>query len=86
MRHTLGQNAAFRRPAETTRPMTRIGYARCWTDKQDLETQRAALLELGVPEDRIYTEYGLTGINGERPGLAQAWRRPKMATGSSCRS
>ena len=52
--------------------MTRIGYARCSTDKQDLEAQRAALVDLGVAEDRIYTDHGLTGTNRERPGLAQA--------------
>ena len=51
---------------------TRIGYARCSTDKQDLEGQRAALLDLGVAKDRIYTDHGLTGTNRERPGLAQA--------------
>lgn len=51
---------------------TRIGYARCSTDKQDLAAQRAALLDLGVEEDRIYTDHGLTGTNRERPGLAQA--------------
>ncbi|CAM4314344.1 recombinase family protein [Palleronia rufa] len=52
--------------------MTRIGYARCSTDKQDLDAQRAALVDLGVAEDRIYTDHGLTGTNRERPGLAQA--------------
>ena len=52
--------------------MTRIGYARCSTDRQDLEAQRAALVDLGVAEDRIYTDHGLTGTNRERPGLAQA--------------
>ena len=51
---------------------TRIGYARCSTDKQDLAAQRAALITLGVAEDRIYTDHGLTGTNRERPGLAQA--------------
>ena len=51
---------------------TRIGYARCSTDKQDLAAQRTALLDLNVPEDRIYTDHGLTGTNRERPGLAQA--------------
>ena len=51
---------------------TRIGYARCSTDKQDLAAQRAALLDLNVEEDRIYTDHGLTGTNRERPGLAQA--------------
>jgi len=51
---------------------TRIGYARCSTDKQDLAAQRAALIALGVADDRIYTDHGLTGTNRERPGLAQA--------------
>lgn len=50
---------------------TRIGYARCSTDKQDLAAQKATLLHLGVAEDRIYTDHGLTGTNRERPGLAQ---------------
>ena len=49
-----------------------IGYARCSTDKQDLTAQRQALIELGVAEDRIYTDHGLTGRNRDRPGLAQA--------------
>lgn len=51
---------------------TLIGYARCSTDKQDLTAQRQALHELGVPEDRIYTDHGLTGTNRIRPGLDQA--------------
>jgi DNA invertase Pin-like site-specific DNA recombinase len=64
---------------------TLIGYARCSTDKQDLSAQRQALLELGVVEDRIYTDHGLTGTNRARPSLAapslpecaaEAFRRP----------
>lgn len=51
---------------------TRIGYARCSTDKQDLAAQRAALAGLGVAEDRIYTDHGLSGTHRDRPGLAQA--------------
>jgi DNA invertase Pin-like site-specific DNA recombinase len=51
---------------------TRIGYARCSTDKQDLAAQRAILEELGVASDRIYTDRGLTGTNRARPGLDQA--------------
>ena len=51
---------------------TRIGYARCSTDKQDLTAQRAALADLGVAADRIYTDHGLTGTNRARPGLDQA--------------
>ena len=50
----------------------KIGYARCSTRRQDLEAQRKALLELGVSEDRIYTDHGLTGTNRARPGLDQA--------------
>ena len=51
---------------------TLIGYARCSTDQQDLAAQQQALLDLGVPEDRIYTDHGLTGTYRERPGLDQA--------------
>ncbi len=50
----------------------RIGYARCSTDRQDLAAQRAALVDLGVAEDRIYIDHGLTGANRTRPGLDQA--------------
>ena len=52
--------------------VTKIGYARCSTDRQDLTAQREALLNLGVQEDRIYTDHGLTGTNRARPGLDQA--------------
>ncbi len=51
---------------------TLIGYARCSTDKQDLAAQRAALIDLGVAEDRIYLDRGLTGTTRARPGLDQA--------------
>ena len=51
---------------------TRIGYARCSTDKQDLAAQRAALEQLGVTPERIYTDHGLTGTSRARPGLDQA--------------
>ena len=61
-------------PYPYTPPMTAtlIGYARCSTDRQDLAAQRQALLELGVAEDRIYTDHGLTGTTRARPGLDQA--------------
>ncbi len=52
--------------------MIKIGYARCSTDKQDLAAQKAALENLGVPPERIYTDHGLTGTNRDRPGLNQA--------------
>ncbi|MFF3878906.1 recombinase family protein [Streptomyces sp. NPDC001978] len=48
------------------------GYARCSTDMQDLTAQQEILLALGVPEDRIYLDRGLTGTNRDRPGLDQA--------------
>jgi DNA invertase Pin-like site-specific DNA recombinase len=49
-----------------------IGYARCSTEKQDLTAQRLTLRELGVAEDRIYLDHGLTGRNRSRPGLNNA--------------
>ena len=63
-----------RGPIRTLPPMTAtlIGYARCSTDRQDPAAQRQALLELGVVEDRIYTDHGLTGTTRARPGLDQA--------------
>ena len=51
---------------------TLAGYARCSTDRQDLAAQRQALLELGVAEDRIYTDHSLTGTTRARLGLDQA--------------
>ena len=63
-----------RDPIRTLPPVTAtlIGYARCSTDRQDLAAQRQALMELGVAEDRIYTDHGLTGTTRARPGLDQA--------------
>ena len=51
---------------------TLIGYARCFTDQQDLAAQRAALAALGVAANRIYVDHGLTGTSRARPGLDQA--------------
>ena len=51
---------------------TLIGYARCSTDRQDPAAQRQERLALGVAEDRIYTDHGLTGTTRARPGLDQA--------------
>jgi DNA invertase Pin-like site-specific DNA recombinase len=53
-------------------PTTLIGYARCSTDEQDLTAQRILLHGLGVAEDRIYLDRGLSGTTRDRPGLAQA--------------
>jgi Resolvase, N terminal domain len=49
-----------------------IGYARCSTDQQDLTAQRDGLAALGVAVNRVYVDHGLTGTNGERPGLREA--------------
>jgi DNA invertase Pin-like site-specific DNA recombinase len=49
-----------------------IGYARCSTILQDLTAQREALAALGVPDERIYLDKGLTGTSRARPGLDQA--------------
>ena len=49
-----------------------IGYARCSTVLQDLTAQREILASLGVSEDRIYLDKGLTGTSRARPGLDQA--------------
>src|ERR1700730_12937141 len=51
---------------------TLTGYARCSLDEQDLTAQREILASLGVPEDRIYLDNGLTGTSRARPGLDQA--------------
>jgi len=49
-----------------------IGYARCSTVLQDLTAQRQALAALGVRDERIYLDKGLTGTSRARPGLDQA--------------
>ena len=57
---------------QIARPGLLIGYARCSTDTQDLTAQRDALAGLGVAEDRVYVDHGLTGTNRARPGLRVA--------------
>ncbi len=49
-----------------------VGYARVSTEQQDLTAQRDALRALGVGDDRIYVDHGLTGTNRDRPGLRLA--------------
>jgi DNA invertase Pin-like site-specific DNA recombinase len=49
-----------------------IGYARCSTDKQDLAAQRHTLSQLGVTDERVYLDHGMTGRNRRRPGLQQS--------------
>jgi len=50
----------------------KIGYARVSTHGQDLTAQRNALTGLGVADERIYVDHGLTGTNRARPGLREA--------------
>jgi hypothetical protein len=59
------------------------GYARCSTVLQDLTAQRQALAALGIPDDRIYLDQGLTGTSRARPGLDQALAAVRPATPSS---
>ena len=49
-----------------------VGYARVSTEQRDLTAQRDGLHTLGVGDDRIYVDHGLTGTNRERPGLREA--------------
>jgi len=65
-------NATAKQITSQAGPGARVGYARCSTDKQDLLAQRKALHALGVGEDVVYTDHGLTGRNRKRPGLDQA--------------
>jgi DNA invertase Pin-like site-specific DNA recombinase len=52
---------------------TRVGYARCSTDEQDVIIQTEQLLALGVPTDRIYIGSGFSGTTRRnRAGLDQA--------------
>lgn len=51
---------------------TKVGYARVPTAEQDLTGRREALLRLGVVEDRVHVDHGLTGAHRSRPGLRQA--------------
>jgi len=49
----------------------KFGYARCSTDKQDVESQRQALHALGVDAKRIHLDRAQTGRNTQRPELAK---------------
>jgi predicted site-specific integrase-resolvase len=58
---------------------TPVGYARVSTEHQDLTAQRNSLAALGVGDDRIYVDHGLTGTNRDRPGLRH-WLPATAAT------
>ena len=49
-----------------------VGYVRVSTEQQDLTAQHNGLRALGVGDDRIYLDHGLTGTNRDRPGLRLA--------------
>jgi DNA invertase Pin-like site-specific DNA recombinase len=49
-----------------------VGYSRVSTDTQDLTAQRNALSALGMTDDRICSDQGMTGMNRDRPGLREA--------------
>ena len=49
-----------------------VGYARVSTEQQDLTAQRNGLHAVGVGDDRICVDHGLTGTNRDRPGLRLA--------------
>ena len=55
-------------PSMTATP---IGYARSPPEGRIRLPSARRFLELGVAEDRIYTDHGLTGANRARPGLDQ---------------
>ncbi len=50
----------------------KIGYARCSTDKHDLEANRRILLGLGVSAELIYLDRAYSGARWDRPGLDMA--------------
>jgi Resolvase, N terminal domain len=67
----LGAGAVQGRPSGPPAGIL-IGYARCSTEKQDLSVQRQILRDVGVAEERVYLDYGLTDTNRSRPGLNSA--------------
>jgi DNA invertase Pin-like site-specific DNA recombinase len=49
-----------------------IGYARVSTTGQDLAAQRDGLHALGVAEENIHVDHGMSGTTRDRPGLREA--------------
>ena len=50
----------------------KIGYGRVSTDEQNVETQREALVALGVDPRRIHLDRGVSGRRRQRPALDRA--------------
>lgn len=50
----------------------KIGYGRVSTSEQNVETQREALVELGVAPDKIHLDRGVSGRRRVRPALERA--------------
>jgi hypothetical protein len=46
-----------------------VGYGAYRQSNKTSPTQRDGLYALGVGDDRIYVDHGLTGTNPDRPGL-----------------
>jgi hypothetical protein len=57
-----------------------VGYGRVSTEQQDLTAQRNGLHALGVSDDRIYVDHGLSGANGDRPGFGWPLLRAEPVT------
>ena len=54
--------------------MAKLGYARVSTSQQKLDIQLAALKEMGIRKDRIFTDKA-SGKNTDRPGLERLLNR-----------
>jgi hypothetical protein len=57
-----------------------IGSARCSTDQQDLTAQRDGLAALGVADNRIYVDHGLTGTTGTVLVCVKPWPHAAKVT------
>ena len=57
-----------------------VGYARVSTEQQDLTSQRNGLHAVGVGDDRISVDYGLTGTNRDRPVCDWRWPAAGLVT------
>ncbi|WP_280475684.1 recombinase family protein [Nocardia asiatica] len=51
----------------------RVGYCRCSTDAQDVQTRTDQLLALGVPCERIFIDTGFSGTAGTEILRHRCW-------------